>query len=369
MTARELWSTEVGPDRSALLSVGTDGGCLVAHSTWLAFYSSNGTHRWQQPTVGTVYEPPVVTADGTIHRIEGGQLVARDPASGQVVSQVPAPKGTTLVADPWGGLAYRESDPSGGSTLHSVTATGQRRWSIPLPGRGMISYVPFAYDDLLLAVYGGLLRAIDREGRTRWLLGHDGFREPGNETVSEQDAVELWTSIRRITASTLLIGLKWYTGRRLFVVDVAAKTGYPLVADFVPQLPIAVLTDSAGRFAFAVQGPKHEVRQMDWQFPIVLLDARGNRLWEHQLRTPPTQLLNGRDGALFVSSTPSLTRYDRYRTWQDFSKDAYLRCLGPDGVERWTWYAPGPLTHLPVARPDGVVYLGSEGRLWALADG
>jgi len=108
---------------------------------------------------------------------------------------------------------------------------------------------------------------------------------------------------------------------------------------------------------------------MDWQFPIVLLDARGNRLWEHQLRTPPTQLLNGRDGALFVSSTPSLTRYDRYRTWQDFSKDAYLRCLGPDGVERWTWYAPGPLTHLPVARPDGVVYLGSEGRLWALADG
>jgi hypothetical protein len=369
--ARPLWSVDLGLSPGRDVRLDARGRWLVATSTMLASFEPDGRRRWEVETLGKA-QPPVLANDGSLLRVEGDLVVSRDPDSGALVRSFSAPLAFHVTVDPWGGLIYSQADPGGVAMLRCVTMTGASRWSLPLDGPGPLALPALVAGDTAVVQYGGLLRALDRNGEARWLAGHGGFRDVdrGGEVVAAEEADTTWTSTRLVNPTTLLAALRWHTGHGLFLVDAAARTVKRYVNGFVPQAPILVISGMPeDSYRVAVQGPMYEVRQMDWQWSVVMLDSSGSRLWEHRLHAPPLWLARAADDTLIVSGTPTRKRWADYGKWQDLSKDAYVRCLNADGTQRWTWYGPGPLTNHPVVGPDGVVYVGSEGRLWALPPG
>lgn len=361
-TVRPLWSVDLGLGPSDGLGLDARNRWLVATPTTLASFETDGRRRWTVDVAGRA-QPLVTTADAAIVRIEGDEVVHRDPDSGQVRWSFAAPRSGQLRADPWGGLVYSQTAPDGPTMLCCTSMTGAPRWSRPLAGRGQVTFTPFAMDDTVIVCDGGLLRAYDRDGQVRWLAGHDSFHDAG-DGIAPGD--EMWTPLRRVTPTTLLAGLDWDTGHGLFLLDVASRTVRPYPVGFRPRSPVAVLSSPERGYQVAVQGPTYEVRQMDWQWSVALLDPAGASLWEHRLHAPPLRLVRGAGDTLVVSGTPTRERWDDYHRWQDLSADTYVRCLGPDGSPLWTWYGPGPLSNHPLVGPDGVIYVGSEGRVWAL---
>lgn len=341
------------------------GNWLVPTGTELASFTPDGARRWRvdtpDATGGFVTAP-----DGAILRVEGDRIVTRDPDSGEVAGTAPAHGAQEITLDPWGGLLYLARDPAGAGGLRCTSVTGADRWSVPLAGPEPAS-APVAVGDSALVQHGGSLCAFDREGRVRWSAGHDGFREPDAAGPAPVEADRLWLAPRAVGGQAFLVGWEWQTShRRLFLVDWAARTVTPYADGIVPKPPVAVLPAAGAGFRTAVQGPRREVRRMEWQWSVVMLDDAGEPAWEHWLPTEPAGVLPGEGGTLIVAGTPTSRRWEAYGRWQDLSRDTYVRCLGPGGDGRWTWYAPGPQTHLPRRGRDGLVYVGSQGRLWAL---
>ncbi len=367
---RPLWSLALGLGPGFGIRPGVRGGWLVSTRATLALFAPNGGRRWEVDAVGEA-QPPVSAQDGSLLRIEGDLVVGRDPESGQIVQSFPAPRAAWLTVDPWGGLLYSEANPDGVAMLHCTTMTGEQRWSRPLGGRAHLAFPPLLMADTAVVHCGGLLRALGGTGEVRWSAGHGGFRDPGRgaDVMATEDADEMWAFPLVFDPTRLLVGLSWRTGRGLFAVDVASCTVEPYADRLIPQAPISVVPGPDTGCRVAMQGPSYEIRQMDWRWSVVMLDSAGSQLWEHRLHAPPLRLVPGANHTLIVSGTPSRQRWNDYHRWQDLSKDIYVRCLGADGTERWTWYGPGPLSNHPLVGPDGVVYVGSEGRLWALPPG
>jgi hypothetical protein len=181
---------------------------------------------------------------------------------------------------------------------------------------------------------------------------------------------EAWLPPLQAGPTALLIGLEWYAaGEALVIVDPVNRVVERYAEWMVPDYPIGVIPDTGTGFRVAMQGRRYEVREMEWEWSLVLLDSAGNRLWEHRLPTEPTSVVPGADGTVIVSSTLTRKRWEDYHKWQDLSKDNYVRCLAPDGTARWTWYAPAWLSHLPRIGSDGFLYTGSAGRMWILPAG
>jgi hypothetical protein len=109
-----------------------------------------------------------------------------------------------------------------------------------------------------------------------------------------------------------------------------------------------------------------EVGPMRWEYPVVAIEPDGIRAWEHRLPARASHVTPAPGGQLIVTASPSRKRWNDYHQWCDLSAETFVRSVGPDGAERWTWYAPGPVTHLPVVSPSGTVYVGCDKRLWAL---
>jgi hypothetical protein len=71
---------------------------------------------------------------------------------------------------------------------------------------------------------------------------------------------------------------------------------------------------------------------------------------------------------VFLACSPSFGRWEKYRHWPqyDLEKECFLRCLGPDGQELFTWYAPGPISEPLAIGLGGELLLVSEGQLWVI---
>lgn len=372
-----LWSVEL--PRGALLGDG-HGGWLVATRTGLVSLAPDGGLRWQVDNVGPTWGLPVPAPGGTVVRVEGGSIVTRDAVTGQVVRSLSAPGAAWLAVAPWGGLVHSEHDPAG-ATLHATTFDGARLWSRPLADGVHPVHEPLAVADTLAAFDAGRLTAFDRDGNVRWSAGRDGFHDDAAASgVAVADAAqadsadggpdELWAMPQLAGAETVLLGLRWYTGIELFLVDPAARTVVPYVSSVVARNPITVVRPVEAGLRVAAVGGRYEVRQMDYRWPVVLLDETGTVRWQHPFPTEPRGLRAGLDGSLIVSGSPSRQRWEAYGRFHDLSKDVYVCSLDADGSEQWTWHPPGPLRPEPVVvGTDGVVYVAVEDRLWALPPG
>lgn len=340
---------------------GPDGrdGWLTSTDTALVSLNASGDRRWEAPFLGDLSAGFLRSEDGAIIAVEGDHVVVRDVASGRVTGSFPAPKTYNVTLDPWGGLLFTLPAPGGVERLLRTTRTGEPSWTVPLTAPAWS--FPTTVGDRVFAWFGGLLRALDHDGRVRWAVSHEGFHDPGADAGDEQLAPPA-----AVGPHTLLAGFRWHDGHGLFLIDTEAHTVERYASDRGALHPLTVLPHAGGDFRVAMYAGRREVRDMEYEHLVVVLDAHGETLWTHALPTKPTTLTHGADGTLIVSSTPTQKRWDDYHRWQDLSKDTYIRCFGADGEERWIWYAPGPQTQPPRLTPNGVIYLTSDGRLWVL---
>jgi hypothetical protein len=359
-----LWSVDLPgggllPDRS--------GGCLVATRAGLASFARDGRLRWQTAALGDAPELPVQAPDGAVVRVEGDAVVTRDAATGQVVRSFAALRAARLAVAPWGGLVHSEYDPAGTATLCATTFDGERMWSRKLAERAHPAYRPLAVEDAVVVCQLGRLTAFDHSGSVGWSAGRDRFHDQDlNEDVAGRDADRVWSEPLRAGPAAVLFGLRWDTGIELFLADAATRTVRSYVSSVVARNPIAVVRPIEDGLRVAAQGPRFEVRQMDYRWPVVLLDESGARVWQHPFPVEPRGLYAGIGGSLIVTASPSRKRWELYGRWQDLSKDVFVCCLDADGAQRWIWYPPGPLSTGAVVGPDGVIYVGAAGKLWAL---
>jgi hypothetical protein len=363
-----LWSADL-PAPDGMLTVDAQGDCLVSSRNRLDLVTTGGRLAWTAYGDDS-WEPPVVGPEGEVHRVEGDRVVSRSPQTGTPTGSFRVGSATHLAADPWGGLIFRTAERNAPAGLCSVTSRGEVRWTAPLTGRGVLLFAPVVFGAWAVVHAGGSLRAYGRDGRVHWVADRGGLRapDPAGDRGAAPGGDEPLAAPVLLDAATLLVALRWYDGRGFFRVDLATGTVDPFAAWLPAQTPFAVLAGvpPLARPAVALRGPSREVRRLEWESSVVLLDESGRELWERSLPVEPGRLMASPDGTLVVSASPSRSRWDQYHQWQDLSREAFVQWLEPSGARRWTWYAPGPLSHLPVIRPDGVVYVGSDGRLWAL---
>ncbi len=234
---------------------------------------------------------------------------------------------------------------------------GEPRWSTPLLRPGLNA--PFALGDLIVVSDNGALNALDQTGSQRWIAAPDGPNAPAPTVAAPPSDIDPETAIIRVDeASRIGFHLLQKEGR---------LRPFPSPPSF--GTPLAVVPHVDGGFGVVMVGPRIEVRQMDYRWTIGLLSAEGAEQWRHTLHAKPQTMVGGRDGGVAVAASPSRKRWDDYHRWQDLSAQTFVRYLTPAGRERWTWYAPGPISHYPLVAPDGTVFVASEGKLFALPTG
>jgi outer membrane protein assembly factor BamB len=353
-----LWSVDLRPFGGRGALVDSWGRLFTWTDAALISFTVDGRVSWQASLLGPAHGPLLFAPDGALLRIEGDALVTRDGGSGQVIGTFAIPHVHWFTLDPWGGILLNEMtfDAAGHSTavLHRTDRSGAQSWSVALATP--LFEFPTVLGDRVLVQSGGLLRALDSSGQVQWAAGHDGFHPP--QTVARDRAVAdgLWYLPLAAGSTSILVGFEGYAlGRQLFLIDPVAHTVSAYAPWLVPRHP-ALVMPTGESFRVAIRGTDRELRQLEYDYSVVCLDETGNPLWEHRLDAPPKSLLTGVGDAIFVAATPSHRRWNDYHHYLDLSDETFIRCLGPDGTPRWTWFAPGPLGQ-PRLGPDGSVHV------------
>lgn len=356
--ATPLWSAELATAEHGHLAPAGAAGLLVSTPTSLALFSWAGERRWRVRPGGGVLGRPVVSPNGLILWFEGDELVTRDLDTGKVVHAFAAPSASALALSPWNDSVYCQSTPDGTAVLRCHGLDGEHRWSEGI--RAPLPWTPLAWKDCVVVYHGGLLRAVERGGTQRWAADHAGFQPPGAEAGSD----ELWSGPMPVGPTTLLAGLRRERGTGLYLIRPVTNSVRPYARQLATNSPVLALPGPDDGFRVALPGPQVEVRPMEWEWSVLMLDHQGEQLWQHRLPAPFSRMVAGVNGALVVAGTPTRKHWDEYHYWHDLSTHTYVRSIERDGSELFTWYGPGPLSHLPAVGPEGQICVGSEGKLW-----
>jgi outer membrane protein assembly factor BamB len=286
-----------------------------------------------------------VAATGEILRIEGGAVVTREPETGGIVGSFPAELGTGLAIAPWGDVVYFEAAPGDTAAVHCADPSGRPQWSLPLDGPGPLAFPPLALGDVVVLVRGGRLEAVDRDGTTGWAVD----AEVGSVPV-------------RLDADRVLVEL---AGRGLYLLDGTAGALTPVAVPSPAFPPFAAVRRPGAGYLVAGVGPEREGPALRRGYPVVAVEPGGAPAWEHWLPARPRALLGPAGGGLVVAASPDPEWWRTYQGWADPATEAFVSQLEPDGTPRWTWPAPGPLSHLPAVSSSGAVYVGCGGQLRA----
>jgi hypothetical protein len=244
---------------------------------------------------------------------------------------------------------------------------------VPLDDSAPLVCEPFALGDVVVFGRHGALWAFDRNGEARWVADLRGVHPPSSEDDSPrlpeepQAALRLEDAPARLDEERVVVELSWYTGRGLYRLDGGAHELAPVAVPSPALPPFAALPRPPTEYRIVGTGPNVEVARLEWEYPVVAIEPGGVLAWEHRLPAPALSLVSTPGGNLIAAASPSFKRWSDYHEWYDLSAEMFVRCLGPDGRALWTWYAPGPLTHLPVVSATGIVYVGCDNRLWAFA--
>lgn len=353
-----LWSVEV-PSHPGKLWTENIEGCLLMGESAATLVGPDGRIRWslELGKHGNWY--PLVR-DGRLHRIEDDHIVTRDLATGEPVASFRASSWPHRVEfDPWGGLVYRHLAEGDEREVRRVTLDGELVWTLPLPDR-RDGYRLRSFGDLVVFDVNKRLYAYDRDGELRW-AAWAWAGVPLDRPADKHDRISrLWT----YDGDHLLARFDWYDGGGYYLVDAFGDSRAFITTRQVRE-PLAVLPGvDGGPTRLAMQGPTRQ-EQMIYTYPVWMIEG-DQGAWTHDLNVAPDTLTAGSGGSLIVSATPDQRRWDTYHWLRPLWHESYVRCLEADGTTRWTWYAPGVITHFPSVGEDGTVYVGTAGRLYAL---
>lgn len=351
MTA-PVWSVDLGQPGAGITPNG-QGRLIVSTKDSLSALGPDGAQLWRvvtTPAVGAVVPLP----GDRFTRIEGDHVVWRLLATGEVLGGVPVAGARSLRADPWGGLVFTQPD-GDRLMLRRIGPDGAPVWTVPAPvPTGRFLMPPTVLANRLVFDHDDAVFVVEADGAV-WPVPL-----PPDST--------LWLGPRATGPTTVLVGLRWaQTANRLFLIDTNNGTVHPYAGTTTTTYPVTVIPGLGADFRVALPAPSRELRPQDWDYGVILLDAAGRPLWEHRTTAPPASLSAGTGGAVIVAATPDRQRWDEYSPWQDLTAEVFVACLGPDGTPRWSWTPPAWLSQLPVVGPDGMVFVVSQGTVWALA--
>jgi hypothetical protein len=360
-----LWSVDLPKAGGGSLDVVADG-LLVRGPDWLGMFSFKGERRWLAETVTDTLDWPVLLDAESVAQIEQGFVVIRDLATGLVRSRLAAPGSSLLAAAPWGDVLFLQVEDDRSRTVRCLTRDGRERWAVPLSD-DMPDFpcTPFAVSGVVVIARSGALWAYDESGAVRWVAGRAGVRGPS--ALAPDETVELADDAIEIDRNRVLVRLSWHEGRSLVEIDGRVPGMRTVLERATLRQPFAVLPSSSGDYQLAGFRGQVDLGHMDYVYPIRVLSSDGTLVREHQLPARPLGLAPVPGGGFVVGASPSPRVWREYGKWQDLSSQTFARLVDRAGADVWTWYAPGLITQSPVAGPDGTVYVGSEGRLYALA--
>jgi hypothetical protein len=340
------------------------GGLLVAGPEWTSVLTAEGRPRWTAPAAARAGDWPVALDDATVARIEEGAVVIRDGAGGDVLSRWPAARSSLLTAAPWGDVLLLHIADDLRQAVRCVTRAGSERWSVPLGAgqpRPALPFFPVA--DVVVVVRDGLLWAYDRDGRPRWAADRAGVWS-ADERPAAPDAVAV-DGVTRIDAGRVLAEVTGAEGAALVEID-GRGPALRMVAEPAVLRPQLAVAPGADGYRVAGYLGQVDAGHMEYVYPVRMLGSDGTTIWDHRLPARGRSLASTPDGGVVAGASPTARVWREYGAWQDLSRQTFARLIGPAGAEVWTWYAPGLISHAPLAGPGGAVYVGSEGRLFAL---
>jgi hypothetical protein len=359
------WSVDVPRAGGGSIDV-VANGLLVRGPGWLGVFSFKGERRWLAEAVTDTSSWPVLLDTESVAQIEQGSVVIRDCGTGALRSRWAAPGASRLAVAPWGDVVFLQVGEGRKRTVRCLTRDGRERWAVPLTsGMSDSPWTPFAVSDVVVIARSGGLWAYDESGAVRWVAGRAGVREPS--ALAADDRVKLYGDAIEIDRNRALAWLSWYDGGSMVEIDGRGPVMRTVAERSTLELPVAVLHALSGDYRLAGFRGQIDNGHMDYVYPIRVLNADGTLVWEHQLPARPRGLAPAAGGGVVVGASPSPKVWREYGKWQDLSRQTFVRLVDAAGAEVWTWYAPGLVTQSPVAGPDGTVYVGSEGRLYALA--
>ena len=364
---RTVWSVEVPKAGGGSLEVVAEG-LLVRGPGWLGVFSFEGERRWTAEAVTQRSNWPVMLDAESVAQIEQGHVVIRDCGTGVVRSRWAAPGACELAVAPWGDVVFLQVGADRSRVFRCLTRDGRERWAVPLTG-GMSDYpsTPFGVSDVVVIARSGGLWAYEESGAARWVAGWAGIREPSE--LAPDDRVNLDQGATRIDRDRAIVWLSGPDDRSMVELDGRVPVMRTVSKRPRLRLPVAVLPALSGDYRLAGFRGQRDIGHMDYVYPISVLNSDGIQQWEHQLPARPQGLAPAAGGGVVAGGSPTAKVWREYGKWQDLSRQTFVRLIDGAGAEVWTWYAPGLVSQLPVAGPDGTVYVGAEGRLFALAAG
>ncbi|HLT11964.1 MAG TPA: PQQ-binding-like beta-propeller repeat protein [Micromonosporaceae bacterium] len=357
------WSVERSNQNGGELVALRDHRCLISDQFTLTAARPPGRVDWRVNTPAGLATAEL--PDGRIARVEDGELVFRDPGTGETVASIGAGRVSSLTVAPGGLLAYGRRSPDSGGELVVSTPDGQELWSVPLtaPDR-----TPVVITDAIVVVDGAVLRAYDLGGRPLWSAGRHGFR--AGRALADPGTDEIVGPVLALNEGPLVFEVRWVDGSALLAVDPRAATVdriVPPVGLHGPRVPVELAGHTPG---LVTLGPSSESTaepgRHTWR--VVAVDLAGRLRWSHELSAQPRALLPAGAGHTVVVCSPTLEQWRSYHRWYDLSDQCAVRVLDAGGDAAWGWDAPGPLTARPAVGPDGTVYVAGPDRLWAIAD-
>ncbi len=357
------------PERAAQgISVAEDGRIFVAGENNLTAIGSDAV-EWSVET--RPFATPVVLTDGRLITWEKSNLAIRDQATGKPMGALPAGGWTTPAITHDGHVVYRRYL---GNKVHlqKVGLSGELVWSRPLTRRSIDP--PLALPELIVIGDGSYCRAFNQQGVLQWRVNRNGFRLENGSTESKAAIMaegadeEVRTPIVWLGHDLLLAGLSWSRGYGFYIFDIGAYTVRPLGVHLPLGEPLAVPhLQSTGSCLVTVAWPEED-EYGSLRSGVIMVDLQGNVLWTHRTAIKPHAIVADVMAKVFLACSPSFGRWEKYRHWPqyDLEKECFLRCLGPDGQELFTWYAPGPISEPLAIGLGGELLLVSEGQLWAI---
>ncbi len=315
---RPTTSSEVGPPaRDGLFLL---PGVLVAcgRDRTVGLDPAGGEERWIAPGASQA-----AASGGRVALLRGDALEMRDAATGSVLWSRPPPPdvGTrsTLVLDPVGHILVA----SGGSVHAFDAAGGQPAWSFASPGAARVRLLPLG-TLLVVAADGGMVHALDPDGRVAWRLR--GAGPLATPPVG--------------TARSCLLAFRTPTGATLASVDPSTGTRcFESSLDFTPDGPPL---RAAGRIVIAGRVAGDGV--------VAAIEEDGAHAWTEPSPTGVVPALAPRPGGLLAKGP-----------------DGTCAALDREGRTLWIRSAagrPSPPGNLPPVAVRGLVLVAAEEVEW-----